>query len=319
MKNKRSTILKISFSLILLIFIFSRLNLPAFWKQLHLFTLPFIVFALLYYTGCQVLSCLRWQIVLRASGYDVKLTTLIGSYFAGMFANNFLPGSFGGDFYRVYQIGNKIKDTEIALASVFLERFAGLAAIFGLAIIGLPPVFHIIGKWNIVLLFVGSLLTISSVFILTISPRLLMITEHWLIKFSLSKISARLAKIQIILRKFLGHRKELSLAIGLSFIIQLSVIYYQYLLAQQLHINVSFLELLVFVPISVVVCLLPISFGGLGVQEGLWAYLFTSVGLKAEQAVLLSLSFTILGWLLSLPGAIIITLDSNKFNKSKNI
>jgi uncharacterized membrane protein YbhN (UPF0104 family) len=93
-------------------------------------------------------------------------------------------------------------------------------------------------------------------------------------------------------------------------VIQLGLIYYQYLLAQQLKIPVSYLELLVFTPISIVVTLLPISLGGLGVQEGLWAYLFSRIGLSPDQAVLLSLTFTMLGWLLSLPGAIILFLDS---------
>jgi hypothetical protein len=56
--------------------------------------------------------------------------------------------------------------------------------------------------------------------------------------------------------------------------------------------------------------------GGLGVQEGLWAYFFTRIGLTAEQAVLLSLTFTIFGWLLSLPGGVILLLDSAGFQQA---
>ena len=62
---------------------------------------------------------------------------------------------------------------------------------------------------------------------------------------------------------------------------------------------------------------MPISLGGLGIQEGLWAYLFTRIGLTAEQAVLLSLTFTILGWVLALPGAIILLLDSQGLKNTK--
>jgi glycosyltransferase 2 family protein len=98
-------------------------------------------------------------------------------------------------------------------------------------------------------------------------------------------------------------------------VIQLAVIFYQYLLAQQLKIPISYLELLIFTPISIVVTLLPISFGGLGVQEGLWVYLFGRIGIGAEQAITLSLTFTLLGWILSLPGSVILLLDSAGFNK----
>jgi uncharacterized membrane protein YbhN (UPF0104 family) len=126
----------------------------------------------------------------------------------------------------------------------------------------------------------------------------------------LGNISNRLAKTQAIFIQFIKHRRSIGIAIALSFVIQLSVIFYQYLLAQQLKIPISYLELLVFTPISIVVTLLPISLGSLGVQEGLWAYLFGRIGLTAEQAVLLSLTFTVLGWILALPGAVILLLDS---------
>jgi len=317
MKIKPATIVKIAVSLILLTLIFTRLDLRQIGAQLQKFSLEFIIFALLYYTGCQLLSCVRWQIILRATGHFVHIHTLLSNYFAGMFVSIFLPGISGGDVYRAYQIGRKIKDTEVALASVFLERFTGLVAVFGLALLGLPPVFKIIGKWDIILLFVAALAIISGAFALIISPQLLIWAEPWLAKFKLSNIATRIAKIQIILRKFIWHRQALALAMGLSLIIVLGNIYFQYLLAQRLNINISFLELMVFVPISIVVCLLPISFGGLGVQEGLWAYLYTSIGLRAEQGVALSLSFTVFGWILSLPGAIIIALDSAGFKALK--
>jgi len=227
-----------------------------------------------------------------------------------MFVSIFLPGSFGGDVYRIYRVAQKTKDPEAALASVFLERFTGLAAVFGLALIGLPPAFKIVGRWDIVLLFLVCAGVISGGFLLIISPKLLMLAEPWLLRLKLSAIANRIAKIQIIFRKFVQHRQALSLAIGISLIIQLGIIYYQYLLAQQLKIPISYLELLVFTPISIVVTLLPISLGGLGVQEGLWAYLFSRIGLSPDQAVLLSLTFTILGWVLSLPGAVILFFDS---------
>jgi uncharacterized protein (TIRG00374 family) len=310
MKVKPIVLFKAIVSLGLLALLFSQIDFGKALARMQYLSLPFVMFALLYYSGCQWLSCLRWQTVLRTANYFVPINTLLSHYFAGMFVNIFLPGSFGGDVYRVYRTAQKIKDPEAALASVFLERFTGLAAVFGLALIGLPAAIKIIGRWDIILLFLVCAGMISGGFLLIISPKLLMLVEPWLLKFRLSAIASRITKIQIIFRQFVQHRQALSLAIALSLVIQLGLIYYQYLLAQQLKIPVSYLELLVFTPISIVVTLLPISLGGLGVQEGLWAYLFSRIGLSPDQAVLLSLTFTMLGWLLSLPGAIILFLDS---------
>jgi len=310
MKAKLLVLLKAIVSLSLLVLVFTHIDFSQAFTQLRYLSLPFVGFALLYYTSCQWLSCLRWQVVLRAADYFIPVSTLLRYYFAGMFVSIFLPGSFGGDVYRIYRVAQKTKDPEAALASVFLERFTGLAAVFGLALIGLPPAFKIVGRWDIVLLFLVCAGVISGGFLLIISPKLLMLAEPWLLRLKLSAIANRIAKIQIIFRKFVQHRQALSLAIGISLIIQLGIIYYQYLLAQQLKIPISYLELLVFTPISIVVTLLPISLGGLGVQEGLWAYLFSRIGLSPDQAVLLSLTFTILGWVLSLPGAVILFFDS---------
>jgi len=320
MKIKPVVFLKTIVSIGILALVFTHIDLNQAWTRIQYLSWPFVVFALLYYTGCQWLSCWRWQVVLRSSGYIVPIGYLLSSYFAGMFVSIFLPGSFGGDVYRVYRVNKKTRNSELAVASVFLERFTGLAAVFALAVTGIPPAIRIIGRWDIILIFIACAAVISGVFFLIVSPKLLIFAEPWLEKLHLGRVTVRIANIQIIFRKFLQHRQALGSAIAISLLIQLAIIYYQYLLAQQLQIPISYLELLVFTPISIVVTLLPISFGGLGVQEGLWAYLFSRVGLTAEQAVLLSLTFTILGWILSLPGAIILLLDSAgfKYIKQKN-
>lgn len=315
MKLKPITVLKTIVSVGLLIFVFTRIDFTQAWTQFHYLSLPFIVFALLFYTGCQWLSCWRWLVVLQSSGHSAPMSSLLSSYFAGMFLNIFLPGALGGDVYRVYRVTQQTKDSEVALVSVFLERFTGLAALSALALIGLPPAFKLIGRWDIILLFLTCVGALVGAVLLISSPHLLRWAEPWLLKFHLSQVAARFAKIQILLRKFAQHRQALAVSMGLSMALQLAIVYYHYLVAQQLKIPISYLELLVFIPIIVVVTLLPISLGGLGLKEGLWVYLFSRVGLTAEQALLLSLTITALGWLLSLPGALILLLDSTGFRQ----
>lgn len=317
MKDKLPILFKAAVSFAILAFIFTRIDLSQIATRLQYLSLPFIIFALLFYTGCQWLSCLRWQVVLRSAGYHIPIRYLLSSYFAGMFVSIFLPSSVGGDVYRVYRITKVIDAPETAFASVFLERFTGLAAVFALALVGIPPALKIIGSWDIILLFLICAGIIWGGFLLIASPWLLNLSRPWLKKIRLGGLCDRLDKVQLIVIQYLKHRQSLGLAIAISFVIQLSIIFYQYLLAQQLKIPISYLELLVFTPISIVVTLMPISLGGLGIQEGLWAYLFTRIGLTAEQAVLLSLTFTILGWVLALPGAIILLLDSKGLKTTK--
>lgn len=315
MKIKPIVVLKTIVSIGFLYLIFTFVDLRQVWYQLQHLSWLFIAFALLFYTGCQLLICLRWRVVLWSAGHVVPMSSLLSSYFAGTFLNIFLPGALGGDVYRVYRITQRIKDPEVALVSVFLERFTGLAALSALALIGLPPAFKLIGRWDIIFLFMACVGMLVGGVMLIVSPKLLIWAEPWLEKFRLGKVAARLAKIQILLRKFAQHRQALALSIGLSLLLQISIVYYHYLVAQQLEIPISYLELLVFIPIVVVVTLLPISLGGLGLKEGLWIYLFSRISLSVEQALLLSLTITALSWLLSLPGAAILLSDSIGFQQ----
>lgn len=310
MKVKPITVIKTIISLGLLILVLTRVDLNQAWQRFQHLSLSFVILALLYYTGCQWLSCWRWQIILKANGYFVPMRSLLSSYFAGMFLNSFLPSSIGGDVYRVYQISQIAKEPEVAFVSVFLERITGLIAILAIGIIGLPPAFKLIGSWDIILLLIICTGALAGAVMLMVSSKLLVFLEPLFLKLRLKGLIARFAKIQLLLVQFAQHRCPLALSMGLSFILQLLIIYYYYLVAQQLKIPISFLELLVFVPIIVVVTLLPISLGGLGLREGLVGYLFVRIGLTVEQALLLSITITALGWLLSLPGGLILLFDS---------
>ncbi|MBE9020086.1 flippase-like domain-containing protein, partial [Chroococcidiopsidales cyanobacterium LEGE 13417] len=153
MKVKPIFLIKLIVSAGILALVLTRMDFYQVWVQFQYLSPSFIIFALLFYTGCQLLSCWRWQVVLWSSGHSAPMSSLLSSYFAGMFLNIFLPGALGGDVYRVYRVAQSTKDSEVALVSVFLERFTGLAALSGLAVIGLVPAFKLIGRWDILLLF----------------------------------------------------------------------------------------------------------------------------------------------------------------------
>ncbi|MEM9482193.1 MAG: lysylphosphatidylglycerol synthase transmembrane domain-containing protein [Cyanobacteria bacterium P01_F01_bin.116] len=317
MQKKIKLLIKTTVSITFIVIVLSQIDLSQTWQQFRHMPPLFIIYALVFYTCLQWLSCIRWQIVLVPSGHSLPSYRLMANYFGGMFLNNFLPGSVGGDVYRVYRIAKDTQDSEIAMVSVFLERFTGLAALSAMAIVGLVPAFELIGRWDIICLFLGCVVTLAGGTLIIANTYLLNFFTPLLNKFHLGQIVSRMAKIQVLLHQFAQHQKALIFSTGLSFFLQFAIVYYHYLVAQQLGISISFLELLVFIPIIVVVTMLPISLGGIGLKEGLWVYLFTRVGQSAEEALLLSLTIMVLSWLLSLPGALIILMDSTSLQSWK--
>ena len=324
MKFNFKLLLKITVSTALMAILLTRIDWSHARIQFSQLPPSFIIYALIFYTCLQWLSCIRWQIILAPSGHNLPTYQLMGSYFAGMFLNIFLPGALGGDVYRVYQVSRETNDSEVALVSVFLERFTGLAALSAMAVVGLVPAFELVGRWDIIALFFGCVIALVGGTLLIANRSLLKLAAPYLEKLRLTSVISRIAKIQHLLHQFAQHRQALALSTGLSILLQFAIVYYHYLVAQQLGIGISFLELLVFIPIIVVITMLPISLGGLGLKEGLWVYLFTRVGQSAEEALLLSLIIMALSWLLSIPGALVLLLDSagvkhirNKVNPSQ--
>ncbi|NET72040.1 MAG: flippase-like domain-containing protein [Sphaerospermopsis sp. SIO1G2] len=320
MKLKAKKIITTAISIGFLVVLFRMVDFQKIYQQLQNLSGTFIIFALIYYAFCQLLSCVRWQLILKAYGHQTSIKVLLSSYFAGMFLNTFLPSSVGGDMYRVYVATRTNQNMEASFASVFIERITGIFALLGIAFFSLPAAVQWMKNWNIIWLLLGCTALLSVAVLLTISPRVLMLIKPWLIQLKADNFVDKFTRIQIILRNFVHYRKYLAISLFLSFLLQLMIIYYYYLVSQQLNIPILYWQLLVFVPIVVVVTLLPISLGGLGIKEGVLAYLFIQINLSVEQAVLLSLTVMTLGIILSLPGGVILLFDSvNNLRDAVNI
>lgn len=112
----------------------------------------------------KVVSAFRLHALFVATGLRLGHAYNLKLYYVGMFYNLFLPGSIGGDGYKVYllnrQYGTRVKDL---IAASLLDRISGVAALGFLSGILLlfssyePPVRS--GDW---LIGVGTLLLIPA-------------------------------------------------------------------------------------------------------------------------------------------------------------
>ena len=85
------------------------------------FTLSFVLaFVML------LVSCMKWKVLLDASGRKIRFLILLRTYLIGYFFSNLLPSTVGGDVIRSYYAGELIGNQAYAAVSVFLERFTGM-------------------------------------------------------------------------------------------------------------------------------------------------------------------------------------------------
>src|SRR4051794_8990710 len=126
---------KIAFSTGSLVLIFYTIDVSRFLTRLMSIPPIFIVSAWLYYGACQWISAYRWQVILGAKGINIPVSKLFSFYMVGMFLNNFMPGTLGGDIAKTYDLYRYTGQGEQSIASVLLERLTGLVGLTLVAVL----------------------------------------------------------------------------------------------------------------------------------------------------------------------------------------
>ncbi len=80
-------------------------------------------------------SAFKWYMLLHSRGLPVSLWRLLAYYMIGMFFNLILPTSVGGDVVRMHELGRYTGRYADAVASVFIDRFSGMATLVVLALL----------------------------------------------------------------------------------------------------------------------------------------------------------------------------------------
>jgi hypothetical protein len=112
-------------------------------------------------------SAIKWLMLSRSLGLSVNLRRLLAYYIVGKFFNLVLPSNVGGDVIRMQKLGQYTGRYADAAASVFVERFSGLATLVYLALIAVIIKLQILNlPWLNLSLGLGILGTIIICFLL---------------------------------------------------------------------------------------------------------------------------------------------------------
>lgn len=97
-----------------------------------------------------------------------------------------------------------------------------------------------------------------------------------------------------------------------SFPIQIATIFIYKIIFASMDISVFFLVFLLSVPLIILISLLPISFGGLGVREGMTVFVFSMAGVPKDTALSVSLVYLSVIYLVSLIGGFFLIMRNVK-------
>jgi uncharacterized protein (TIRG00374 family) len=240
--------------------------------------------------GGQALYAWRWWLLLTVAGVDLPAVTAIRYYFIGIFANNFLPSTVGGDAAKVYYLGREHGYRTI-VASVVVDRLLGLGC---LAVIAAAA------SWSIPAVsarFVMLRLIVTAV-ALAASGAIALARfgtgglQRWLSPLGprAAAFGRHLQSVRLDMALLLRQPRIIAYAAALVlfYFICLTGVYASFV-AIDGHAAPSFVAVLSAVSMTGVLSSVPISLNGLGVREQLHAWLFVPLGVPKEAAVAISL------------------------------
>lgn len=260
------------------------------------------------YFSSVFLTAVRWRILLRTWDIESRLGTLLRYILTGLFMNNFLPGSLGGDAYRLYSGGRDAGKLDAVAATIFYERVLSYGSLVTLGLVALSIRADLASDLTFWLLLGGVFLALTGLTAVSTLPAFGRWAENFVSRFPFAE-RLRLKDWVHSFRFKVRHPGLLGVVFLLSFLIQFIDIYAFRLVAAAIQLPVKFSDLLLFVPLLYLAILLPLSVNGIGIRESVFVIFAASWGITSADAVAFSLTVFALNLAGSLVGGVIYWFD----------
>jgi glycosyltransferase 2 family protein len=247
-----------------------------------------------------LLAAWRWQRVLAVFDAHIRLRTLTKHYLAGQFVGNLLPSTIGGDVLRISRSSGDVGNTTTAFAAVVLERLTGFVVLPILVVAGFvvdPNLFGVSRSSLAILIAAGTLVFLGIILFLAGHPKAAgRFAEHdnWM---------RAIGAVHVGVNRLRKDPRDAAGALGVALAYQIVVIGSVYCAFHVVDVRVANGAILAYVPAVAMAQVLPITIGGLGVREGLLAFLFHPLGVPTGRAVAIGLLWYGMTLLVSLLGA----------------
>ena len=261
-------------------------------------SLPHLLLVLMMVALDRAVMILRWVLLLRASGNPITTADATRLFLVSSFVGSFLPAGVGADAARAYGLARENTAGSEALASVAVDRLLGVVSLVLMAIIGViawaPQ-----GRtdWRIAAAIAAALVACIAVFWANEWMRWI-IPAHRHDGF----FTRRVLRVTDAVGRYREHRGVLVHVLVWSIVVQVLRITQAYVLALGLGMTVPFAYFLLFMPLGLLMLLLPISISGFGLPQAMIVWLLQPMGVPDIQSLALSTLIVLTGLAGNLPG-----------------
>ncbi len=253
------------------------------------------------------LMAYRWIVLLRPfSGPDgPRLGVVMRIFFVSTFIGTFLPATVGADAVRAIAVARYNVSGSGAVASVLMDRMLGVLSLLIMALLALylaqQLAFHPLVLASIAVTAVACALAAAMVFSTKADEIGRLVCER------LPWERARQLGVRLLeaMQRYAPRRGDLLNVLAGSIGVQVLRIVQAYYLGLALGIESPLTAYFAFIPLILLVMLLPVTINGLGTSQAAFVWFFAQAGVARPEAFALSVLFVALGVVGNLPGGLI--------------
>ncbi len=254
----------------------------------------------------------RWWLLLKTHGLGHRPGHLLPTYLIGVFLNQILPSTTGGDAWRIFTIYQERHGANIAVSPIVTERVIGLVCLLGIATAVLlfmdqtNEITHTLKRYippAFIVAVCGVALAASDVSH-KIVHRLL---AHW----AHARLVAALLRIFDTGHRYLQNFKLLTKVAITSILMQITHVGIFIVLGMAINASIELADYLVMTPVIFILTATPITIGGLGIREVAIVTLYTAVGMAEADAAAIALFNILLLLCGAVPGLVLFLKNKN--------
>lgn len=297
--------LRLLLSSILVVFIFKMVKFNRLIELISAIKFPFLCLALALDIFERLLMAYKWKFLLAIKRINLAFSKSVKIYFVSTFVGTFLPSGLGGDILRAYSLSKQGADSSQAISSIIVDRILSLLSSLIIAIVGILLYSKLRHDSNVLQ---SVMVTVAGfgIFLFVVMNKKMM---QWFFErlkiFKLPRLQSKMEQLYNASLDYNDHKPALFYVFILSFLFQFVRVMVTFAgsLALNQHIDAAYF--FIFVPVIILLAVLPISVAGIGVREGAFVYFFSQVGMSASEAFTLSLLIYAVAMIATLPGGII--------------
>ena len=267
-----TTILKVSISILLVYFIFTKIDVSEVLRTLKRSHPIYLLVAILLFLVSKIIASFRLNSYFHQLGIPLSQKSNLKLYLLGMFYNLFLPGGIGGDAYKGYVIKKTFEVTTKRVVSVLvLDRLSGLLLLF----------------------------VYACILLLALENQVL--ESYWWVFLILIPLSVGV--FYFLNKKFFNYVLPIFWkSLVYSAMVQLAQLFCVLCIMRALSIEGNTIAYLVIFLVSSIVSVVPLTIGGLGSREVTFFYGAALLNLEESTSVGISVVFFLITALVSLTG-----------------